>query len=490
MTDKIDVMFKLKTIAIFLLAAFLLQCTSSDKKKTAETESVPVKSKLQQLKEDFIERRFGMFICFNIMSYGAKWGEENYPIDSFNPQKLDCNQWADAAVSAGMTFGLLTTKHHEGFCLWDSEYTDYDVASTPYKKDIVQQYVDAFRAKGLGIGIYYSIGDNTHGIKKGEITPEKVEFVKGQIRELLTNYGEVEYLVFDSWNWSIGHKDIAYKEIRDLIRELQPDCLITDHTHLQAPYHSDIPYFEGPFGAYPPEGNIMASALGHCSLKGNGWFWSDATPNGMKENDGVDVVVKKLSECESRYCNFMLNCMPNRDGLLDDIYIDMLSEIGNKWKADTTRALLPDQGPQIWETLPVKEVTATSGIAANLIDERKEQGANYNDWEADGPLPQTLIIDLGKIQEDVGVLMLVNKHRCKPYPEAALEEGNVTKWRLFISGDGVTYKRVGNETIFRQPGYTSIGFTPKQIRYLKLQITEANGDKAIINEIEVGKPAV
>ena len=99
-----------------------------------------------------------------------------------------------------MKFGLLSHKHHEGFCLWDSKFTNYDVASTPYKKDIVQQYVDAFRKKGFKIGLYYSIGDNTHDIMKGVPVDEpKMDFIRGQIRELLTNYGKVDYFVNDSW---------------------------------------------------------------------------------------------------------------------------------------------------------------------------------------------------------------------------------------------------------------------------------------------------
>ncbi len=476
----------LKNILIIILVLACVRCSSPEKKK--ETLVTQASGQLQSLKENFIEKRFGMFICYNIMSYGAKWGEADYPLNSFNPQKLDCNQWADAAVSAGMKFGLLTTKHHEGFCLWNSKFTEYDVASTPYKKDIVKQYVDAFRAKGLAIGLYYSIWDSTHGIDKGEITAEKMDFVKGQIRELLTNYGEVEYFVMDGWNWRIGHKDVPYNEIRALIRELQPNCLITDHTHLQAPYHMEIPYFEGPFGAFPTEGNTMASALGHCSVNGNGWFWNEKTPNGMKANDGVDVVVDKLKKCETRYCNFMLNCMPNRDGLLDEIYIDMLAEIGEKWQANDSRPALPDQGPQIWETVPVKEITATSGNAAHLFDGSKIAGGNYFDWESEEELPQTIIIDLGSVVENVGTLLLVNKHQCKPGPEMALTEGNVKKWILFQGADGVTYKKVTDEQFIRNPGYTSIGFKPKGIRFLKLVIQEAEGGTAIINEIEVGKP--
>ncbi len=175
----------------FLIIMMLVNGVIASDSQLGNTRAMP---QLEDLQRAFVERRFGMFICFNIMSYGAKWGEAGYDISGFNPQNLDCHQWARAAVSAGMTFGLLTTKHHEGFCLWDSAYTDYDIAGTPYKKDIVRQYVDAFRAKGLGIGLYFSIADNTHEITKGNIGPKEMAHIKGQIRELLTDYGEVECL--------------------------------------------------------------------------------------------------------------------------------------------------------------------------------------------------------------------------------------------------------------------------------------------------------
>ena len=98
-----------------------------------------------------------------------------------------------------------------------------------------------------------------------------------------------------------------------------------------------------------------------------------------------------------------------------------------------------------------------------------------------------IIIDLGKVVENIGTFLLVNKHQCKPGPEMALIEGNVKKWILFQSADGVTYKKISDEQLQRNSGYTSIGFKPKAIRYLKLVIQDAEGGKAIINEIEVGK---
>ncbi len=446
--------------------------------------------RIEVLKREFIELRFGMFICYNIMTYGAKWSEPNYPIDSFNPQQLDCDQWADAAVSAGMKFGLLTTKHHEGFCLWDSQYTEYDVAATPYQKDIVRQYVDAFRKKGLRIGLYYSIWDSTNGVDKGCITDGKMDLVKGQITELLSNYGQIDYFVIDGWFWRMGHHEVAYHEIRALIKQLQPDCLISEHTHIHAPYHLDIPYFEGPFGAFPQETNTLASAIGHCSVKGNGWFWGEKTPNGMKKNDGVDVIVDKLKKCESRYCNFMLNCMPNRQGLLDPLYMDLLKEIGEKWKADPKRPPLPPQGPLIAESVPIKTVTATSGNPTNLYDATKIPGDNYYHWQSDSSFPQEIVIDLGKIQKDIDVLTIVQNHQCRPGPEKALPEGNMTQGRLFVSKDNINYEEVAFQKWPKDDKHRAIGFKKSNIRFLKLEILEVNGNNAIIAELEVGRSSM
>jgi len=469
-------------IAIFVC---LVQCKNPQ--KNSEKQATNTIKTLHQLQSEFIDQRFGMFICYNIMSYGAKWGEADYPIDSFNPQKLDCNQWADAAVSAGMKYGLLTTKHHEGFCLWDSKYTDYDVASTSYKKDIVKQYVDAFREKGLGIGLYYSIWDSTHDIVKENIDSTKIEFIKGQLTELLTNYGKIDYLVIDGWFWKMGHKLVPYHEIRDLIRELQPECLITDHTHLEAPYHMEIPYFEGPLGAYPPEDNTTATTLGHCSVKGNGWFWSKKTPNGMKPNDGVDTVVQKLTTCESRYCNFMLNCMPNRDGLLDTLYVDMLADIGKKWQPNANRKQLPNDKVQVAVSVPIISVEASSGKAEYLIDSRQIQGGNFNVWESSPNYPQSIVMDLGKVQKGLDVLIIVQNHRSEPPPQIALAEGNVLKCKLYASVDNKTFRKVATQSWQPNAKYRAMGFKKSDARYLKLEILKANGFHAVINELEVGK---
>ncbi|MDO6809658.1 alpha-L-fucosidase [Zobellia galactanivorans] len=466
----------MKIIRATILA---LLCCLKVASQTPETTS----NRYGKLLQDFVDMRFGMFLCYNIMSYGASWGEANYDISTFNPKNLNTAQWADAAVSAQMKFGLLTTKHHEGFCLWDSKVTDYDVASTPYKKDIVKQYVESFRKKGLKVGLYYSIWDSTHGIDKNKIGPKELDFIKTQITELLTNYGKIDYFVVDGWFWRMGHHEVPFSEIRELIRKLQPDCLLTDHTHLQAPYQLDIPYFEGPFGAFPKEDNQMASALGHCSFKGNGWFWSPETPNGMFKKESTEKLVSKLKTLESRYCNFMLNCMPNRDGLLDPAFISLLSDIGKKWSPNESRIDLPLKKRLIYSA-PIVRATASSGEASYLIDATQYK-TDFKHWVSDASSIQTLTFDLGR-PKNIDIITLVPNHKSKPAPETALSEGNILECKTYISNDNEKFKRVSTDSWPANTTYRSIDFDASNARYVKIEILKWKGKNAIIAEVEIG----
>ncbi|MHC4403131.1 MAG: alpha-L-fucosidase [Planctomycetota bacterium] len=118
------------------------------------------KKSVTQLQEEFRKLKVGMFIHYNMATYkGVQW-VEGYPSPAdFNPgvDTIDTHAWADAAVSAGMTYGVLTVKHVGGFCLWDSKYTTYDVMhpDCPYKKDLVAQFIKSFKSRGLKVGLYY-----------------------------------------------------------------------------------------------------------------------------------------------------------------------------------------------------------------------------------------------------------------------------------------------------------------------------------------------
>jgi len=117
---------------------------------------------------DFLNLRFGMFVHFNMGTFhGEQWAEPGKDPKSFSPSNLDCSQWAKAAKSAKMQYAVLTTKHHDGFCLWDSNVTKYDVASSNYESDVVRDFVDAFRDEGIKVGLYFSVWDRQHGIETG-----------------------------------------------------------------------------------------------------------------------------------------------------------------------------------------------------------------------------------------------------------------------------------------------------------------------------------
>lgn len=187
----------------------------------------------------FTKDRFGMFIHFGLYSLAArhewtksreKMSEENYQryFDHFNPDLFDAKKWAKQAKEAGMKYAVLTTKHHEGFCLFDTKYTDYKITNTAFKRDIVKEFVEAFRAEGLRVGFYYSLIDwhhphfpidpihprcldeNAEKLDKGRDMTKYAQYMRDQVTELMTNYGKIDILWFDfsyDYEWGAHHKE-------------------------------------------------------------------------------------------------------------------------------------------------------------------------------------------------------------------------------------------------------------------------------------------
>lgn len=176
--------------------------------------------------EWFTASRFGMFIHWGLYALPARheWvkNREEIPeahyqkyFEHFNPDLYDPKDWARQAKAAGMKYAVLTTKHHEGFCMWDTQYSDYKCTNTPAGRDLVREYVDAFRAEGLHIGFYYSLIDWHHpqfpidmnhprrddpdAYEQSKDRDMRVyaEYMRNQVRELLTNYGKIDILWFD-----------------------------------------------------------------------------------------------------------------------------------------------------------------------------------------------------------------------------------------------------------------------------------------------------
>ena len=229
----------------------------------------------------FTHDRFGLFIHFGLYALPARheWiktrefiSEEKYQkyFDHFDPDLLDARQWAKDAKAAGMKYAVITSKHHEGFCLFDSQYTDYKVTNTPYGKDIIREFVDAFRAEGLKVGFYYSLLDwhhpdypidrnhprrndpNAAELDQGRDMKKYAEYMRNQVTELLTNYGKIDILWFDfsmpplagapEWMQFGGGKGKDQWESEEMIalcRRLAPDLIINDR--LQIPQDLSTP---------------------------------------------------------------------------------------------------------------------------------------------------------------------------------------------------------------------------------------------------------
>ena len=223
--------------------------------------------------EWFVHDRFGMFIHFGLYALPARheWikttekiTEEKYDqyFKHFNPDLYDPREWARRAKAAGMKYVVLTTKHHEGFCLFDSQYTDYKATNTPYGKDLVREYVDAFRAEGLHIGFYYSLIDwhhpdflidvihprrddeNAEELNKGRDMKRYAEYMRNQVTELLTNYGKIDILWFDfsysdrrpdqkDWMEGKGKEQWEAEKLLETARKLQPHIIIDNRTEIE-----------------------------------------------------------------------------------------------------------------------------------------------------------------------------------------------------------------------------------------------------------------
>lgn len=296
------------------------------------------KKTLNELQQDFLDLRFGMFIHYNIPTYSEQdWPDPQTSVSVFNPKYLDCNQWAEAAKSANMKYGCLTTKHHSGFCIWNTKTTDYNIMNSPLKRDIVKEYVDAFRKNGLRPFLYYSILDTHHNIRPGWIMKEHVDFIKAQLTELLTNYGDIDVLIIDGWDarWSrISYEDIPFKEIYHHIKSLQPNCLVCEHNAGKYPstelFYTDIKQYEQNAGQLIPRETNCLPAQSGLPINKN-WFWKENFPMSPVKSAEF-VVYDNLIPLNDAHCNFILNVAPNRDGLIDENVVQELRKIGKLWK--------------------------------------------------------------------------------------------------------------------------------------------------------------
>jgi alpha-L-fucosidase len=450
---------------------------------------------LDDLKRSFLQLQFGIWHHFGILTYTGSWAQANLPINDFNPgMTLNPQQWAAAAKSAGAKFGVLTTRHHDGFALWPSKASTFNVGHTTWyaqvggqaapndKGDVVQQFVNGYRAEGLFPAFYYSIWDTTQPVT-GALTPEMIQYITTQLTELLTNYGKIPLIIIDGWSWSMGHHAAEFWYIHNLIKSLQPDILIVDHNGLQSPFDEDLVMYEEPKGVFAPANNTWAAVQGQKINQqgGNDWFWSSSIGGYLSVSSIVDSHIDLLVP---RYANFILNCPPNNMGLLDNAIVTELGQVGayRLTHPAPAPAPLPSQGPQNSNPYFPVTATASSGNAAAAIDGINDVGA-YSVWQSSGALPQWLQVDLGSVKATTFLGYL------PPYQGSGpATTGQITSYEIDVSTDGTTFTKATTGTWAADGKLKSATFGPVQARYVRLLALAVNSDGPSATEVEVAGP--
>lgn len=324
----------------------------------------------------FLKDRFGMFIHWGLYSIPARgeWIRSNEKIskedyqkyfDEFNPTNYNPKVWARTAKNAGMKYAVMTAKHHDGFCLFDSKLTDYKSTNTKAERDLIREYVDAFREEGLKVGLYYSIidwyhddfphyGDKHHPMRDNEKYKNTehdferyLQYMHGQVRELCTNYGDIDILWFDfSYNDMAGEKWKATELIK-MVRSLQPNVIIDNRLEASGENAGSIRtnnpnFYAGDFASpeqiIPPKG--IVDEYGNsipweaCITMNNHWGYCSTDKNFKSSK----TIIRKLVECVSKNGNLLLNVGPNAKGEIPKESLDILEEIG-QWMKDNSDSI-------------------------------------------------------------------------------------------------------------------------------------------------------
>lgn len=305
----------------------------------------------------FVHHRFGLFIHWGLYSLAARheWVKTRERLDDatyrkyfehFNPDLYDPKAWAKMAKNAGMKYVVITTKHHEGFCLWDTKYTDYKAPNTPAGRDLLKPMVEAFREEGLKIGFYYSLLDWHHPeytvdgnhpqrddadfIAKSLDRDMKkyAQYMRNQVQELLTNYGKIDIIWFDfsfpKSNYKglkgKGKDDWESQEMLHIVHRLQPQILINNRLEIGADFHT-------------PE---QIQPQKHVTINGEKVVWEACqTLNGSWGYDrdnhdwkSPDLLLRMLIDTVSKGGNLLLNVGPNARGEFQRRAVQTLEEIG------------------------------------------------------------------------------------------------------------------------------------------------------------------
>ena len=403
------------------------------------------------------EREYIAFIHFTVNTFTDKeWGNGKEDPQIFNPTKLDTRQWVRVCRQAGMKMIILTAKHHDGFCLWPSEYTEHSVRNSPWKDgkgDVVGELAKACRKAKLKMGLYLSPWDR-HEPTYGN-TEQYNKFYKNQLRELLTNYGEIAEVWFDGAKGKDA-KDMVYdwNGYYAIVRELQPNAVIFNGLDLrwvgnEAGYARESEWSvvnrnEKPFGFIDPTQKDLGSLKALGDGKNLIWYPAETDVSirpGWFYHAQEDNKVKSLEKLLDIYYSsvgynsvLLLNLPPDRRGLINENDAKRLRELravldetfdvnlamGAKAKASCTRGNNQKYG------------------ADKIVDDNKDTYWTTDDWTTTA----TIEFDLGKVKQFNRVMLQEYITIGQRVEAFSLEAWDARGWKEFARGATIGYKRL------------------------------------------------
>ncbi len=357
--------FKLALLASIFLAMAVGACHSTKKTTNQKDYLNESEAERNQRMEWWREARFGLFIHWGLYAVPAgKWGEkdsygewirttaeiplETYDgfVDKFNPTKFSAHDWVQMAKDAGMKYIVITSKHHDGFAIYDSKTSDFDVMATPFKRDILKELADECKKEGIKLCFYHSIMDwhhpdylprrnwETNRSAKGAKFDRYVNYMKRQLKELCTNYGEAPHVLWFDGEWESTWNSDRGKDLYNYVRSLKPNIIINNRVGAKREGMAGFTapgQFAGDFGT--PEQEIPATGMPgvdweSCMTMNNNWGYNQADKNFKSTKE----LLQNLADIASKGGNFLLNVGPTAEGLFPEESIQRLKEMGDWMK--------------------------------------------------------------------------------------------------------------------------------------------------------------